>query len=249
MALVPVPGATIAVDESGSGTPLVLVHGGTGTGEHDWGPLVPRLRERYRVIVADLRGHGRSHDREVQLSMTRFGLDLIHVMRSMGLPRAVLVGFSVGGNTLLTLLSRHPGLALALVTIGASARGDAARVRRILSGPWPDDLTSIRHQAGDGPEYWRRLRGKLAEDWASNLSLSERDLARITCPTLVCHGDRDRVQRLDEAVHLYRSLPSARLFIVPGAGHQVQLESPGLFLAALDDFVGSVTAGNARAAG
>jgi len=237
MTSVPVPGARIAVHEYGAGPPVVLVHGGTGTADHDWAPLLPWLRERFRTVTFDLRGHGGSPDPDGRLGMSRFGLDVTHVLRALGIPRAVLIGFSVGGNSLLTLLARQPGLATALVVIGASAHGDAARVRQILSGPWPEELTDLRHDAADGPDYWKRLRATLAEDWAENLSLDDEALRRITCPTLVCHGDADRVQRLEEALHLFRTLPDADLFVVPGAGHQLQLEQPALFLAGLERFL------------
>lgn len=238
MTSVPVPDGRIAVSDRGSGRPVVLLHGGTGTSDYDWAHVRERLEVRHRTITVDLRAHGgSSHGGD--FGMVRFGLDLVHVLRRLGLPRAVLVGFSVGGNTVLKLVARHPGIAAAIVTIGAAARGDASRVERIMSGPWPSDLVALRHTAADRPHYWRHLRGMLAHDWARHLDLSDAELTRIDCPALVCHGDRDRVQRLDEAVHLYRSLPNARLCVVPGAGHSVQRDRPDIFLAALEDFLSS----------
>lgn len=240
MMLVQAPGARIWVEEGGSGIPLVLVHGGTGTADHDWGPVLPELRSRYRVVTMDMRGHGRSSDPDVLLGVDRFGLDVVHVMRALGLPRAVLVGFSVGANTLLKLVSARPDLALGLVTIGASVAGDASRVPDILAGPWPADLTNLHHHVGDGPDYWRRLRTALAHDWANNLCLTEHRLRRITCPTLVCHGDRDRVAMLDEALQLHRWIAGSQLLVAPGAGHQVQLDRPRIFVEAVHAFMGRV---------
>jgi pimeloyl-ACP methyl ester carboxylesterase len=234
---VAVPDSRIAAWEEGTGPPVVLVHGGTGTAAHDWGLLVPALARRFRTIAVDLRAHGESPGDPGGISMTRFGLDLTQVMRYLGIPSAVLVGFSVGGNTLLKLVARQPWLARALVTIGASARGDADRVMKILSGPWPDDLIALDHTSGTGPDYWERLRAALGRDWAANLDLSPQDLRRIDCPVLVTHGDRDRVQFLEEALHLYRTLPRAELFVVPSSGHAVQLDQPELFAATLDAFI------------
>lgn len=242
MSLVRAPGVRIWVEEGGSGVPLVLIHGGTGTAKHDWGPVLPQLRTRYRVVTMDVRGHGRSHDPDIELGIDRFGLDLVHVMRTLGLPRAVLVGFSVGANTLLKLVSARPDLALGLVTIGASVAGDASRVPQILAGPWPPDLTSLHHFVGDGPDYWRRLRIALAHDWANNLSLTDERLHRIACPTLICHGDRDRVAMLDEALHLHRTITRSQLFVAPGSGHQLQLEKPQMFIDAVDAFVSRIAA-------
>jgi pimeloyl-ACP methyl ester carboxylesterase len=234
---VAVPDGHIAAWEQGSGPPVVLVHGGTGTAGHDWEPLVPVLARRFRTIALDLRAHGQSPGDPSGISMTRFGLDLMQVMRYLGVPSAVLVGFSVGGNTLLKLVSRQPWLARALVTIGASARGDADRVMKILTGPWPDDLIALDHSAGDGPRYWESLRAALGRDWAANLDLSPQQLRSIDCPVLVAHGDRDRVQFLEEALHLYRTLPRAELLVVPGSGHAVQLDQPELFALALEGFI------------
>ena len=95
---VPVPGGRIAVTERGSGVPILFLHGGTGTGELDWGAAADHLSRRgYRTIVPDLRGHGVSLNQEPELGVVRFGLDSTHVLRALGVPRAVHVGFSVGG--------------------------------------------------------------------------------------------------------------------------------------------------------
>ena len=237
---VPVPGGRIAVTERGTGVPILFLHGGTGTGEVDWGVLAERLSRHYRTLVVDLRGHGLSPNEGHAIGIVRFGLDVAHVLRALGAPRAVLVGFSVGGNTFLNLLARDPRLALALVTIGASARGDASRIERIMSGGWPAYLTEVEHEVGHGPEYWRDLRAALARDWAHNFELSDESLRRITCPVLVCHGDADRIQEIDFAHHLVETLPNAELFIAEGAGHAVQLDRPELFAERLEEFLARV---------
>jgi pimeloyl-ACP methyl ester carboxylesterase len=142
----------------------------------------------------------------------------------------VLVGFSVGGNTLLTLLARDPRPALGLVTIGASARGDASRVEEIMAGPWPDYLIELEHAVGSGPDYWRELRGLLAHDWARNVALSDEDVRRVTCPTLVCHGDRDRIQPARLRPAPGRDAAGRELFVAPGSGHAVPVDRAGFFV-------------------
>ncbi len=237
---VPVPGGRIAVAERGSGPPMLFLHGGTGTGAFDWGSVAEHFSKRYRTLVPDLRGHGLSPDEASGIGVVRFGLDVVQVLRALGAPRAVLVGFSVGGNTLLKLLARDPRPALALVTIGASARGDASRIDRIMTGPWPDYLKELEHEVGDGPDYWKGLRASLAHDWAHNLAISDESVRRITCPTLVCHGDDDRIQELDFAHHLAATLPDAELFVAPDAGHAVQLDQPELFVERVEQFLARV---------
>ena len=235
---VPVPGGRIAVTERGSGVPVVFLHGGTGTGAFDWGEIAERLAPCYRTVVLDLRGHGSSPHEGEDFGVVRFGLDTLHVLRALGLERAVLVGFSVGGNTLLALLARDPRPALALVTIGASARGDPARVNEIMSGPWPDYLKELEHPVGSGPEYWSELRTLLAHDWARNVDLADEDLRRITCPVLVCHGDRDRVQPVGvRGAPGRQGFPTRSSRWCEGAGHALQLDRPELFVEALERFL------------
>ena len=244
---VPVPGGRIAIVEQGAGVPILFLHGGTGTGELDWGAVADHLSRRgYRTIVPDLRGHGISRNDEPELGVLRFGLDATHVLRALGVPRAVHVGFSVGGNTLLALLARDVRPALALVTIGASARGDASRVERIMTGPWPGYLTELQHEVADRPEYWKHLRAQLAHDWVTNVDLSPESGARITCPTLVCHGTEDRVQPVEYAHHLVARLPDAELWLAEGAGHAVQLDRPDEFLERLEAFLARALAPAAR---
>jgi pimeloyl-ACP methyl ester carboxylesterase len=240
---VAVPGGRIAFTERGSGVPILFLHGGTGTGAFDWGEIAERVARRgYRTIVPDLRGHGVSPNHEPELGVVRFGLDATHVLRAVGAPRAVHVGFSVGGNTFLALLARDVRPALALVTIGASARGDPTRVERIMTGPWPDYLTGLEHAVADRPEYWKHLRAQLARDWATNVDLTPGAGARITCPVLVCHGTADRVQPVEYAHHLAAHLPDAELWLAEGAGHAVQLDQPEAFLERLEEFLATALA-------
>jgi pimeloyl-ACP methyl ester carboxylesterase len=235
--LTAVPGSRIAYEEAGAGLPVVFLHGGTGTGAYDWGAVAARLSERYRTVLLDMRGHGSSPDPNWDVGIVRCGLDLTHVLRAIGARRAVLVGFSMGASTLLRLIGRDPSWAIALVLVGAAARGDAARVEGIMSGPWPQGLIDLEHDVADDPDHWERLRGVLVKDWAANLMLSVDELRRIGCPTLVCQGERDRIHTLDHGRELAGLLPDADFAVIPAAGHAAQLDQPEAFASALDAFL------------
>lgn len=238
--IVAAPDTQLFVREAGTGRPIVLVHGGTGTGDFDWGPLVPLLAQRFRVVWFDLRGHGRSPAPGLRLGIVRFGLDTHRVMQAVGIPRAILVGFSAGANSLLTLAMRRPDAVAGLVTIGGSMTSDPARVKEILSGPWPDDLKAIDHVAGGGPDHWRSLRRALAEDWAANNVFSPEMLARITCPFLAIHGDRDRIVFPEQAELLSTHVPDGEAWFAPGAGHLVQKAQPEQTAGRIIEFAGRV---------
>lgn len=234
---VAVPDGSIAATDRGHGPPVLLVHGGTGTGEHDWGQAARHLeRGGRRVVVVDVRGHGASHDASGVLTTRRFAADLLHVLRSLGIGRTDLVGFSLGANTVLELLCRRPDVGRHAVLVGGSATGSPERVRAISASPdWPPALQSLRHDVDPSPDYWYRLRNHLLADWEANTEVPERRLARVRCPVLVVAGVHDPIQRVEVAEHLAAALPRGRLALVEDAGHAVHHDQPDQFLALLDE--------------
>jgi pimeloyl-ACP methyl ester carboxylesterase len=233
---VSVPGARLAVWEHGAGVPVLFVHGGTGTAAHDWGHLFGRVAQQARAVAWDLRGHGTSLDAALHLGVARFGLDVAHVMQALGIPKAVLVGFSVGANSVLHLAARRPWLVHAIVAIGASAKGDPSRVQQIMSGPWPSELRNLEHTAADNdPAHWERLRGALAHDWADHVDFLSTGLGAVTMPTTIVHGANDPIVLPEQADQLASALPHARLAMIPNAGHQVHREEPEAFMEILQD--------------
>lgn len=235
---VPVPDGRLAVTDVGAGPAVLLVHGGTGTGDHDWSAVRAHLARTRRVVTLDQRGHGRSVDGGGVLATSRFAADLPHVLRHLGIPRADLVGFSLGANTVLELLCRRPEWARRAVLIGGSATGSPERIRAIAASPgWPSPLRALRHDVDPSPDYWLRLRNALLEDWAAHATVPGHLLARVRCPVLVVNGCDDPVQLPEVARHLADALPDARLELVPGAGHAAHLDAPEHVLGVLEAFL------------
>lgn len=233
---VAVPDGRIAVRETGHGPPVLLVHGGTGTGDHDWRDVTAHLSRRRRVLVVDVRGHGASANAGGPLTTRRFALDLLHVLRCSGVGRTDLVGFSLGANTVLELLCLRPDVGRRAVLVGGSATGSPDRVRAISASPaWPPELRGLRHEVDPSPDYWHRLRTHLLADWEANTEVPARRLARVRCPVLVVAGVQDPIQRVEVAEHLAAGLPAGRLALVDRAGHAVHHDRPDAFLALLDD--------------
>jgi pimeloyl-ACP methyl ester carboxylesterase len=227
---VAVPDGRVVVHEIGHGPAVVLVHGGTGTAAHDWELAVAGLREHARVVTLDLRGHGGSPNRGGALTDVRFAQDLTHVLTRLGIGQAVFIGFSLGANTVLRLITLYPSRARGAVLIGGSATGDPERIRAMKSGPWPPDLAALQHPAHPDSDHWDRLRQVLLDDWSNNTERSSAELARAALPVLVVHGERDAIQTTAAARDLVQRLPDARLEVVTEAGHAVQRDRPEEFL-------------------
>jgi pimeloyl-ACP methyl ester carboxylesterase len=230
-------GARLHYRDEGAGAIVLLVHGGTGTGDYDWEFLRPELSRRYRVITPDLRGHGRSSDPQWRLSMDSIASDMVALTESLGeRPRAV-VAFSVGGSAMLRLLCRRPDMTDAFVGIGLSRIGDPTRVEAIVNGPWPSQLVALEHEHGAGTDHWRNLRRRMATTWADDLSITDDELGKMTIPSLVVCGDRDRIEPVATAQSIARTLPAGELLVLPAAGHFVIRDRPEVFAAAVVDFL------------
>jgi pimeloyl-ACP methyl ester carboxylesterase len=230
-------GARLFYRDEGTGPIVLLVHGGTGTGDYDWEFLRPALTPHYRVIAPDLRGHGRSSDPHWGLGMDQIGADMVALLDALGERARAMITFSIGGSAILKLLCRRPELTDAFVGVGLSRAGDPAAVEGIVNGPWPRALIALEHEHGTGADHWRRLRERMSAAWAHDLAISDDDLANVTIPALIGCGDRDRLEPVSVAQSIAGSLPRGELLVMPAAGHFAIRDRSQLFTAAVLDFL------------
>jgi 2-succinyl-6-hydroxy-2,4-cyclohexadiene-1-carboxylate synthase len=143
----------------GSGPPVVLLHGFTGT-HSTWRALVDDLRDEFTTIAIDHIGHGQT---ESPAAVDRYRMesavdDLVEVARRLDASRAAWVGYSLGGRTALQVTARHPEAVAALVTEGASAglATDGERSARIAGD---EDLARMIEQEGlpKFVDYWESI--------------------------------------------------------------------------------------------
>jgi len=210
---------------SGAGEPLVLLHGMGGCAA-DWRHFGRELLAReYRLIAVDARGHGRSTNPAGAITHRQCSLDLLALLDALGIARCRAIGLSMGGNTLLHAATREPARISAMVVVSAIASyGDEARA--IMRSVSPDDHPEPewremreRHVHGDAQirAIWRAMRA-LADD-RDDMAFGAAELARIRARTLVVYGDRDPLCPVERGVELYRAIPRAELWVVPGGGH------------------------------
>src|SRR5215216_1610063 len=226
-----VNGAAVYVEQYGSGTPVVLIHGGLVSNAM-WEPLLPALTDRVRAITPDI-------------------AVLIGELR---LDRPVVGGYSDGGQVALELGVRHPDVAGALIVGGAypdwagsglrevmrdflgadaSNAPDPARIDASL-GEGADNMKSL-HPGGEA--QWQKLIDQTASMWLDYEGLTDNDLSRIHVPTLVFAGDRDAQIPIDLTVSLYEVLPNAELAVCPDADHAAPIRARAdVFAAAIHDF-------------
>ena len=215
--------ARIYYEDHGSGEPLLLLHN-FGSTASQWKTYIDDWAPRYRVIAWDMRGHGRSTNpasSDVFLH-AEAARDLLALMDSLGIRRARAVGASSGGLTLLYAATMAPERFEALVLVGAQIYySEAVRKWIVTRGPWEKDPELMKrftqlHGESRGlqlaRQFWRFR--NLYDDPA----FTPDKLATISARTLIVHGDNDFVP-ITQALEMHRSIPAARLWIVPNGGH------------------------------
>lgn len=213
-------------EDRGAGDPLLLLHGGMGIGD-DWRHVFPADPNGYRVIVPDLRGHGRSTN-TAAFTFRRCADDVIALMDHLHIGRAKAIGLSMGAKTLLHVATTQPDRVDAMVLVSATpyfppsmrtvAAGFTAEAFHRLPAGERDALRR-RHVFGD--EQILRLY-EMTRSFATShddMAFTPATLAAITARTLIVHGDRDPLYPVELALELFRGIPSSALWVVPYGGH------------------------------
>lgn len=242
-------GCSLHYEEYGRGEPLVLLHG-LGSSCQDWEYQVPVLAADYRLILLDLRGHGRSDKPHEAYSIAGFSADLMALLEHLNTGPVHLMGLSMGGMVGFQFAVDHPGWLRSLTIVNSAPE---VKVRsRDDYWQWAKRWTLARvlslRTIGKGlaarlfpkPEQ-AELRRKMAERWAKNDKRAylasfdaivgwgvEERLGRIDCPVLVISADRDYtpVALKERYVSL---IPDARLAVIADSRHATPLDQPQQF--------------------
>jgi len=244
-------------DWGGSGQPVVLLHGLAGhAGE--WDTLAQRLSPRYRVVALDQRGHGGSERHPKDVSRAAYVADVHAVVEQLALRRPVLVGQSLGGHTAMLTASAHPELVRGLVLVEAGAGGPSPDTPATIGSwldSWPTPFPSREAAAaflGGGPAgagwaagleerkdgWWPRFdRDVMVRSLAENAQRSFwSEWERVVCPTLLVLAQSSFLPEREADDMLLRR-PATLGLCVPGTGHDLHLEQPGVLHTVLRDFL------------
>ncbi|MBA3234411.1 MAG: alpha/beta hydrolase [Chloroflexi bacterium] len=236
----------IAYEVTGSGPPLVLLHGASTSGRATYAGQIAALAESFRMFMPDARGHGAT--RWDVAGGFRAGWlvdDLEAFVDALDLRTFHLMGYSMGAMTALGLAVRAPDRLRTLVVAGiTTARDPRARVAARLLDPdriarddptWAAEMTRTI-DATQGGGSWLRLLPAIAADVASQPLLTPLELRSITAPTLVIAGDRDPLSPVGQVWELSRQVRDGRLLVAPDSGHDVLGRRAALVNQALRDF-------------
>lgn len=260
MAIVDANGVGLWVEQEGEGEDVVFVSGLADEGAC-WIDQVSGLSDRYRITTFDNRGVGRSDVPDGPYTIADFAADTTALLDSLGLERVHLVGSSMGGAIAQEVALARPERVRSLVLNGTWCRGDRFLHEIFRSWMWTarksdgirDFLVAVNLWCF-APRIWNEgtMDGWLdaAETSTSQQSvdafcrsaeaLIHHDCAdrigAIRAPALVTVGELDLVLPPRFSKEIVGRIPSARLVVVPGTGHQPFQERPGDYNGLLADF-------------
>jgi 3-oxoadipate enol-lactonase len=261
IALLP-DGLELAYDDAGAGLPLVLLHGWP----HDrtlWAGQLRGLATRARCIAPDLRGFGGSSV-VGPFTIDRYADDVVALMDTLGIERAVIGGLSMGGYVAFAMLRRHRDRIRALVLADTRATADTNEVRsnrmRLVTlieehGVEALAARQLRPTLGRStfeqqPEIVEVVRRMMASAPAEGAigalrAMAERSdssalLASIGMPTLVVGGAEDTFTPPSELEALAAAIPGSRLELLERCGHVCPIERPAAFNHVVTEFLASL---------
>lgn len=224
-----VNGLKVYYEVHGEGRPLVLLHGGLHSLDLTFGPMLPRLAADRRVIGLELQGHGRTADIGRPLTPASLAGDVVALLDELGVERADVFGFSLGGLVALELAIAHPDRVDRLVPASAHYRQDgyhddifdparwASSTRMPTEADFGEMLREYQRLAPE-PEHFQAFQEKLSQAVAGFGGWSADQLRGIAARTLLIVGDHDFV-RLEHAVEMAGLIPDSQLAVLPGTTH------------------------------
>ncbi len=235
----------------GEGEPMVLIPGLCGD-LYNWKKMVPYLKGRYQVVLMDCRGSGLTEAPDAPFTMAEMADDVSGLMNGLGFSKYHVLGWSMGGNVAQEVTLRYPQEVASLILMSTYTRRPDrssyaidAMLNSVKEGASINNFMQMMntwcltqsHYAGrslvprprEGDEA-RALHGFLRQKTALDGFDSTRRLHRMTCPTLVIHGEEDIMVPPHMGEDLARGIAGSEMEYVPGAGHVIPPEKCAAYI-------------------
>jgi pimeloyl-ACP methyl ester carboxylesterase len=226
----PVNGIKIWYAEFGRGAPVILLHGGLANANY-WGKLVPALAGRYRVIVMDSRGHGRSSRDDKPYGYDLMASDVVALMDYLKIDKAALIGWSDGAIIGLDIAMHHPERLTKLFAFAANS--DPSAVKDVEHDPvFSAFIARARteyQKLSPTPKEYDAFLKQITKMWDSEPHWTSADLAAIKVPTWIVDADHDEAIKRDNTLFMADSIPGSGLLIQPEVSHFSFIQDPQQF--------------------
>jgi pimeloyl-ACP methyl ester carboxylesterase len=226
----PVNGVRIWYAEFGRGAPVILLHGGLGNSNY-WGNQVPVLAKRYRVIVMDSRGHGRSTRDAQPYGYDLMASDVVGLMDYLKIGKAAIVGWSDGAILGLDIAIHHPERLTKLFAFAANSDpgGVADISKSTVFNAYIERASKEYEHLSATPKQYQAFLDQISKMWASQPNWTAADLGKITVPTWIVDADHDEAIKRENTEFMAKSIPGAGLLLQAQVSHFSFLQDPQQF--------------------
>ncbi len=251
-----VDGLKMYYEVHGSGDPVVLLHGAFMTITNNWSGWIGELSKSRKVIAVEMQGHGRTADIPRDITAENLADDVAALLDYLRIPRADLIGYSMGGGVALQCAIRHPDKVRKVVVISAMLRRDGVvkegqealltlTADAFKDSPIESEYKKLNPAPDDFPKFVKRI---LAMD-SKGEDISADQLKATRAPMFFIHGDSDGI-RLEHVAEMFRlkggeihgdikPLSTSRLAILPATTHVTLMQRMPVIVPMVNDFFGA----------
>jgi pimeloyl-ACP methyl ester carboxylesterase len=212
------------------GEPVILLHGGLANSNY-WGNQVRALQARYRVIVMDSRGHGRSTRNAEPYAYDLMASDVVALMDFLKIPKAAIVGWSDGAILGLDIAMTHPERVAKLFAFAANS--DPSGVADIAHSPVFNAFIARAEneyeKLSPTPTEYKAFLAQITRMWETQPNWTADDLKKIAAPTWIVDADHDEAIKRENTEFIAANIPNAGLLLQPEVSHFSFIQDPEQF--------------------
>lgn len=211
----------------GKGKPLVLIHGGGSTIETSFGRIIPLFSKNRQIICVELQAHGRTSDRNTEISFEQDADDVAVLLKNLKIEKADILGFSNGGNTALQIAIRHPEICNKIIGASILLKRNGALPQFwefMKTGTFeqmPQEYKDAFLKANPDSAKLMNMYQKCANRMVNLKDFSDEQIKSMKVPVLLMNGDED-VATLEHVFEMSKLIANCKVAIIPG-GHGAYL--------------------------
>ena len=250
----PVNGLKMYYEVHGSGEPVVLLHGAFMTIPNNWNGWIEELAKTRKVIAIEMQGHGRTADIERDMTSENLADDVAALLGHLKIPRADLIGYSMGGGVAMQCAIRHPDKVRKVVVISSTFRRDGMikEAVELLPTLTADHFKGSPIEAeykklSPTPDQFPKFVKRVLATATTKDDISADKLKATPAPMFFIHGDADGI-RLEHVAEMFRlkgggthgdmgPRSASRLAILPDATHVTLMQRMTTIVPMVNDFL------------